>query len=157
EDCPTDANGIDPPGEDPEDDSAFVLPIGGTQVAGTKYEVVYPQGVGVPVLSPDMVLIINPHFTNPFQPPQKVYGEGWLNLEFYKDGETKAILDGIFAINYQDLFVEPYQTRTISRIWSPHRILGGAPTDAAVFQLFGHMHKRATEFQIDYVRGGHCS
>jgi hypothetical protein len=29
--------------------------------------------------------------------------------------------------------------------------------DAAVFQLFGHMHKRGKLFQIDYVKGGHCS
>src|SRR5205823_6320547 len=64
---------------------------------------------------------------------------------------------GIFAINFGDLFVEPYQTRTISRVWQPRSILGGAATDAAIFQLFGHMHKRATEFQIDYVKGGACS
>ena len=67
------------------------------------------------------------------------------------------MLDGIFAINYRGLFVEPYQTRTISRIWQPHSILGSGPVDAAIFQLFGHMHKRATEFQIDYVHGGSCS
>ena len=156
-DCPSDADGIDDPNDPNDDDSALVLPIGGTQVAGTRYEVVYPEGVGIPVLGPDSVLIINPHFTNPFQPPQPVYGEGWLNLDFYKAGEMKAVLDGIFAINYGDLFVEPYQTRTISRIWKPRSILGGGSVDAAVFQLFGHMHKRATEFQIDYVRGGHCS
>jgi hypothetical protein len=158
EDCPIDADGIDDKDDPNDNDSAFVLPIGGTQVAGTRYEVKYPEGVGVPVLGPNMVLIINPHFTNPFQPPQEgVYGEGWLNLEFYKQDELKAQLDGIFAINYADLFVEPYQTRTISRIWQPVKILGRTPTDAAVFQLFGHMHKRATEFIIDYVRGGHCS
>ena len=155
-DCPTDANGIDPPGTDPEDDSALVLPIGGTQVAGTRYEVAYPQGVGIPVLTKDTVLIINPHFTNPFQPPQPIYGEGWLNLEFYKQGESKATLDGIFAINYGDLFVEPFETRTISRVWKPRSILGGDGADAAVFQLFGHMHKRATEFTIDFVSGGTC-
>jgi len=156
-DCPQDADGIDDPNDDTCDDNAFVLPIGGTQVAGTRYEVKYPEGVGVPVLGANMVLIINPHFTNPFQPAQTVYGEGWLNLEFYKKDELKAQLDGIFVINFGDLFVEPYKTRTISRIWKPRKILGGSPTDAAIFQLFGHMHKRATEFQIDYVRGGHCS
>jgi hypothetical protein len=156
-DCPTDADGIDDPNDPNDNDDALVLPIGGTQVAGTRYEVKYPEGVGIPVLGPNSVLIINPHFTNPFQPPQPVYGEGWLNLDFYKAGELKAVLDGIFAINYGDLFVEPYQTRTIHRIWKPRSILGGGSVDAAVFQLFGHMHKRATEFQIDYVRGGHCS
>ena len=94
-------------------------PIGGTQVAGTRYEVKYPEGVGIPVLSPDTVLIANLHYTNPFQPPQPIYGESWLNMYFYKPGEFKVILDGIFAINFGDLFVEPYQTRTISRIWKP--------------------------------------
>ena len=156
-DCPKDADGIDDPNDPTDDDSAIVIPIGGTQVAGTRYEVNYPQGVGIPILTPNTVLIINPHFTNPFQPAQPVYGEGWLNLNFYKEGENKAVLDGIFAINFADLFVEPYQTRSISRIWKPRSILGGGDADAAIFQLFGHMHKRATEFQIDYVRGGHCS
>ncbi len=141
----------------PPDAGQFTIPIGGTQVAGTKYEVDYPEGVGVPTLTDQTVLIVNPHFTNPFQPPQETYGEAWLNLSFYKPGEFKAVLDGIFAINFADLFVEPYQTRTISRIWQPKSILGGALTDAAIFQLFGHMHKRATDFQIDYVRGGQCS
>jgi len=156
-DCPPDADGIDLPNNPDDDYSAIVIPIGGTQVAGTEYEVTYPAGVGVPILTPDTVLIINPHYTNPFQPPQETYGETWLNLSFYKQGEFKAVLDGIFAINYGDLFVEPYQTRTISRVWQPRSILGGAVTDAAIFQLFGHMHKRATEFQIDYVKGGACS
>jgi hypothetical protein len=156
-DCPPDADGIDDPNDPTDDDNAIVLPIGGTQVAGTRYQVDYPQGVGIPILGPDSVLIVNPHFTNPFQPAQETYGEAWLNLTFYKQGEFKALLDGIFAINFGDLFVEPYQTRTISRVWNPRSILGGAPADAAVFQLFGHMHKRATEFQIDYVRGGTCS
>jgi hypothetical protein len=141
----------------PSDSGQFTIPIGGTQVAGTKYEVDYPEGVGIPTLTDSTVLIVNPHFTNPFQPPQETYGEAWLNLSFYKPGEFKAVLDGIFAINFSDLFVEPYQTRTISRIWTPRSILGGGATDAAIFQLFGHMHKRATEFQIDYVRGGSCS
>src|SRR5262249_13078942 len=47
-DCPD-----DPPG------TALQLPIGGTQVGGTRYEVKYPEGVGIPVLGPDMVLIAN--------------------------------------------------------------------------------------------------
>jgi hypothetical protein len=141
----------------PSDSGQFTIPIGGTQVAGTKYEVDYPEGVGVPVLGENSVLIVNPHFTNPFQPPQETYGEAWLNLSFYKPGEFKVVLDGIFAINYADLFVEPYQTRTMSRVWQPHSILGNTAVDAAIFQLFGHMHKRATEFTIDYVRGGACS
>src|SRR5262249_6345863 len=72
-------------------------------------------------------------------------------------GGFKAVLDGIFAINYRDLFVEPFQSRTISAIWQPRNIISRAPTDAAIFQLFGHMHKRGTLFQIDYVKGGHCS
>jgi hypothetical protein len=42
-------------------------------------------------------------------------------------------------------------------VWQPHSILGGGAVDAALFQLFGHMHKRATAFQIDYVHGGACS
>ncbi len=158
-DCPIDADGIDDPNNPADDDNAIVIPIGGTQVAGTRYEVDYPFGVGIPILTPNTVLIVNPHFTNPFQPPQPIYGEAWLNLLFYKQGEYKVTLDGIFAINYGDLFVEPYQTRTISRVWQPRSILGGTPggVDADIFQLFGHMHKRATEFQIDYVRGGSCS
>lgn len=138
-------------------DSFNMLPIGGTQVAGTRYEVKYPQGVGIPILSERTVLIINPHFTNPFLPAQDTYGEAWLNLYFYHPGEAKAILDGIFAINAGDLFVEPFQTRTISRIWSPRSLLGRAPVDASIFQLFGHMHKRGTEFRIDYVKGGACA
>jgi hypothetical protein len=145
-DCPQ-----DPPG------TALQLPIGGTQVAGTRYEVNYPEGVGIPVLSPNMVLIANLHYTNPFQPPQPIHGESWLNIYFHRPGEFKALLDGIFGINFSDLFVEPYQTRTISRVWSPVGLLDRQPHDAAVFQLFGHMHKRGTAFQIDILRGGHCS
>jgi hypothetical protein len=156
-DCPADADGIDLPDNPDDDDSALVIPIGGTQVAGTRYEVNYPAGVGIPILTPETVLIVNPHYTNPFQPAQEIYGEAWLNLLFHKQGEFKVVLDGIFAINFSDLFVEPYQTRTISRVWVPRGLLTGGDTDAAVFQLFGHMHKRATEFQIDYVRGGSCS
>jgi hypothetical protein len=141
----------------PSDAGTFTIPIGGTQVAGTRYEVTYPEGVGIPVLTDNSVIIVNPHFTNPFQPPQETYGEAWLNISFYKPNEFKVVLDGIFAINFGDLFVEPYETRTISRVWQPRSILGGANVDAEVFQLFGHMHKRATEFTIDYVRGGSCS
>jgi hypothetical protein len=80
-----------------------------------------------------------------------------VNLYFYAPGEFKAILDGIFAINSADLLVEPYQSRTISAIWHPRNILTRTPEDAALFQLFGHMHKRGTLFQIDYVKGGQCS
>src|SRR5262245_42579429 len=159
-DCPVDADGIDDPNDPSDDDNALVLPIGGTQVAGTRYDVKYPEGVGVPILGPNSVLIVNPHFTNPFQPPQKTYGEAWLNLTFYKQGEFKVLLDGIFGINFAGLFVEPYETKTMSRIWRPCPILGGCAlgvVDAAVFELFGHMHKRGTEFQIDYLRGGKCS
>ena len=145
------------PGDCPADSGDFLLPIGGTQVAGTRYEVQYPSGVGIPTLGKNVVLIVNEHYTNPFQPAQPIYGEAWLNLYFYKPGEFKALLDGIFAINYRDLFVEPYTSRTISAIWQPRSILTRAPADAAVFQLFGHMHKRGTLFQIDYVRDGHCS
>src|SRR5262245_54032731 len=144
-DCPADAA------------SALLLPIGGTQVAGTRYEVTYPTGVGVPVLGSNAVLIVNEHYTNPFQPPQPIYGEAWLNLYLYHAGEFKAVLDGIFAINSSDLLVEPYQSRTISSIWKPRNILTRASEDAALFQLFGHMHKRGTLFQIDYVKGGACS
>jgi hypothetical protein len=143
QDCPPDAN--------------RTIPIGGTQVAGTRYEVNYPEGVGIPVLQPNQVLIANLHYNNPFQPAQEIFGEAWLNLEFYKPNEFKAILDGIFAVNVADLFVEPYETRTISRMWMPTGLLSRGSTDAAVFQLFGHMHKRGTEFQIDVVRGGTCS
>jgi hypothetical protein len=147
----------DNPGDCPETTRGVMLPIGGTQVAGVRYDVSYPQGVGIPVLSTSMVLIVDSHFTNPFQPPQPIYGESWLNIYFYKYGEFQALLDGIFAINFGDLFVEPYETRTISRVWQPVGLLSRLPADAAVFQLFGHMHKRGTEFQIDVLRGGHCS
>ncbi|HEV7734742.1 MAG TPA: hypothetical protein VGR62_21395 [Candidatus Binatia bacterium] len=145
------------PQDCPSDAGTFTIPIGGTQVAGTRYDVVYPQGVGIPVLSQRMVLIANLHYTNPFQPAQPIYGESWLNMYLYKPKEAKAILDGIFAINFGDLFVEPYQSRTISRVWRPRGLLGGGVVDAAVFNLFGHMHKRGSQFQIDILRGGHCS
>jgi hypothetical protein len=141
----------------PPDANDWTLPIGGTQVAGTHYTVDYPEGVGLPVLSPGTVIIANLHYTNPFQPPQPTYGEAWINMSFYKPGEFKALLDGVFAVNYQDLLVEPYESKTMSRIWRPRSILNGQPADAAVFQLFGHMHKRSDLFDIDFVRDGSCS
>lgn len=144
QDCPPDA-----------EDTTIV--VGGTQVAGTRYDVVYPQGVGLPVFGANMVLIANLHYTNPFQPAQPIYAESWLNLHFYQPNEFKVLLDGIFALNVGDLFVEPYQSRTISRMWRPRGLVSGGITDAAVFNLFGHMHKRGTEFKIDIVRGGACS
>src|SRR5262249_29066116 len=128
--------------------------IGGTQVAGTRYVVQYPEGVGLPILSNNAVLIANLHYTNPFQPQQEIYGEGWLNLYFYKANEMKAVLDGIFAINSRDLIVEPYETKTISRVWHPRSFLDRKPVDAAVFQLFGHMHKRGKLFTIDFIGAG---
>jgi hypothetical protein len=145
------------PNDCPPDAGRTTIPVGGTQVAGTRYEVRYPAGVGIPALTPDTVIVANLHYTNPFQPPQPIYGESWLNLYFYKPNEYKVLLDGIFAINAGDLFVEPFTSRTISRIWKPRDFLTGAPVDASVFQLFGHMHKRGTLFQIDYVRDGTCS
>ncbi len=145
------------PDDCPDDAGEFTIPIGGTQVAGTRYDVKYPAGVGVPVLAPNMVLIANLHYTNPFRPAQEIYGESWLNMYFHRPGEIKAILDGIFAINYWDLFVEPYESKTISRVWMPRALVSGQGADAAVFQLFGHMHKRGTYFQIDHLTGGHCS
>jgi hypothetical protein len=148
------------PADCPPDTGESLLPIGGTQVAGVRYEVNYPQGVGLPILllSENIVLIADVHYTNPFQPPQpQVYGEAWLNLHFYNPGEAKVLLDGIFAINFQDLVVEPFESKTFSRIWQPRSILTRSPVDAAVFQLFGHMHKRGELFQIDYVKGGKCS
>ena len=144
------------PGDCPAD-AGTKLPMGGTQVAGTSYQVNYPEGVGLPILSPNSVIVANLHYTNPFSPPQDIYGEAWLNLNFYKPGEFKALLDGIFAINYQDLLVEPFEAKTMSRIWQPRSILTGQAVDAAVFQLFGHMHKRGTLFDIDFVRDGACS
>jgi len=145
------------PGDCPPDSEQSRFPIGGTQVAGTRYVVSYPDGVGIPVLSDKAVLIANLHYTNPFQPAQEIYGEAWLNFEFYRPKEFKVLLDGIFAVNLRDLFVEPFETRTISRIWQPSGLVVRAPTDAAVFQLFGHMHKRGELFQIDFVKGGACS
>ncbi len=146
------ANCVNP--EDcPEDNGQYLLPIGGTQVAGTHYEVDYPEGVGIPLLGSSPVIIVNNHFTNPFVPPQDIYGETWVNLEFYQPKEFKALLDGIFAINARDLLVEPYETRTISALWHPHGLLSPGGVDAAVFQLFGHMHKRGIEFTIDLVDG----
>jgi hypothetical protein len=140
------------PGECPEDSGQLQIAVGGTQVAGTRYVVSYPPGVGLPLLGgPNGVLIANLHYTNPFQPPQDIYGEAWLNMYFHQPGEFKAILDGIFAINSQDLIVEPYTSKTIQRYWRPRSFLGGGETDAAVFQLFGHMHKRGREFDIDYL------
>jgi hypothetical protein len=144
------------PGDCPAD-SERILPIGGTQVAGTRYEVAYPQGVGIPLLGLNPVIIINEHYTNPFQPPQPIYGEAWLNIYFYPPGQFRAVLDGIFAVNAVDLIVEPYETRTISQIWQPRNILTRESVDAAVFQLFGHMHKRGQLFQIDFVKDGKCS
>jgi len=137
-------------------DGGTILPIGGTQVAGTRYQVFYPQGVGIPVLGADSVIIANLHYTNPFQPPQPVYSEAWLNLYFHQPGEFLALLDGIFAIGFNDLIVEPYETRVMDTIWQPRGLITGR-ADAAVFQLFGHMHKRGTRFQIDLVSGGTCS
>jgi hypothetical protein len=131
-------------------------------VAGIRYDVNYPSGVGLPIINRDTVLIVNLHYTNPFLPAQEIYGEAWLNLHFAAPGEVKAFLDGIFAIGYAELVVEPYETKTMSSIWQPESVLnsivGGDPfIDAAVFQIFGHMHKRGTLFQADYVRGGSCS
>jgi len=143
--------------EDCPSDNRAQIPIGGTQVAGTRYVVDYPDGVGIPMLSEDMAIIVNLHYTNPFLPAQDIYGEAWLNFYFHKPNEFKAILDGIFAVNYRDLVIEPFETRTISSIWQPSGILSGGNVDAAVFQLFGHMHKRGDTFQIDYIRDGKCS
>jgi hypothetical protein len=151
ESCTTNADcGECPP------DGRQILPIGGTQVAGTRYQVLYPQGVGIPVLNPKAVVIANLHYTNPFQPPQPIYSEAWLNLYWHQPGEFKALLDGIFAIGFNDLVVEPYETRIMDTIWQPRGLITGR-ADAAVFQLFGHMHKRGTRFQIDLVSGGACS
>lgn len=137
-------------------DGRQILPIGGTQVAGTRYQVFYPEGVGIPVLNQNSVIIANLHYTNPFQPPQPIYSEAWLNLYFHKPGQFKAILDGIFAIGFNDLLVEPYERRIMDSVWRPRGLVSGE-SDAAVFQLFGHMHKRGIRFQIDLVRGGSCS
>jgi hypothetical protein len=145
------------PGQCPPDNGQFLLPVGGTQVAGTRYEVSYPQGIGFPVLSKDAVIIANLHYTNPFRPAQEIHAEAWINLEFAKPGEFKGLLDGIFAIGYRNLFVEPFRTRTMSQIWQPRGLLSRQPVDAAVFQLFGHMHKRGKEFKVDFVKGGSCS
>jgi hypothetical protein len=137
----------------PEDSGGLQIPIGGTQVAGTAYQVNYPEGVGLPFLgsTDNVVFIANSHYTNPFQPPQPIYGEAWLNLRVHKPGEFKVVLNGIFAINSNDLIVEPYQTKTINRVWKPRNFIGGGAVDAAIFQLFGHMHKRGRVFDINLV------
>ncbi len=137
-------------------DGRQLLPIGGTQVAGTRYQVFYPDGVGIPVLGPDSVILANLHYTNPFQPAQPIYAEAWLNIYFHKPGGFKVLLDGIFAIGFNDLVVQPYEDRVMSTIWRPRGLITGN-TDAAVFQLFGHMHKRGVQFTIDLVKGGSCS
>jgi hypothetical protein len=142
------------PGDCPAD-GYLKIPMGGTQVAGTRYDVVYPNGVGVPLLGSDPVIIANLHYTNPFQPQQPVYSEAWINLYFHQPGEFKAVLDGVFAINFPR--VEPYQRRTMSRIWQPRGLITRQPVDAAIFNLFGHMHKRGIEFTIDYLKGAQCS
>jgi hypothetical protein len=140
------------PGDCPSDSGSNQIPVGGTQVAGTAYQVNYPPGVGLPILNPGRaVFIANLHFTNPFQPPQEIYSEAWINVYVHRPNEAKAILDGIFAINSADLVVEPYTTKTISQVWKPRSILSRSAADAAVFQLFGHMHKRGRAFTIDFV------
>ncbi len=144
------------PGDCPADSGGKQIPMGGTQVAGTRYTVEYPPHVALPLLvnftNPDVapVIIANLHYTNPFIPAQDIYGEAWINLYFQELNEFKVILDGIFAIN-AGFAVEPYQTQTVTRDWRPRGILSPDFIDAAVFQLFGHMHKRATEFTIDFV------
>ncbi len=147
------------PGDCPNDTGFNLIPFGGTQVAGTQYNVTYPEGVGLPptLLSQETVIIANLHYTNPFQPRQPIYGEAWLNFRLHKPGEFKALIDGVFAINFNDLIVEPFETKTMSAVWQPRSLLFRTNIDAAVFQLFGHMHKRGTMFQIDVVRGGECS
>jgi len=140
------------PGDCPEDSTELQFTIGGTQVAGTAYQVNYPPGVGLPILNArNAVLIANLHYTNTFQPPQPIYGEAWINLYMHEPDGFKVILDGIFGINFGDLVVEPHQTKTISRLWRPRSFLTRDIVDAAVFQLFGHMHKRGREFRIDFV------
>jgi hypothetical protein len=139
------------PADCPADTDSAQFPIGGTQVAGTEYQVEYPAGLGVPLLGEETVIVANVHYTNPFLPAQRIYGESWINFEFYEVDEMKAVLDGIFAINSRDLIVEPYETKTISRVWTPRSFLTREPTDAAIFQLFGHMHKRGRLFTIDLV------
>jgi hypothetical protein len=146
------AGNCDNSGDCPRDSGGLLIPIGGTQVAGTAYEVDYPEGVGIPLIG--SVIVANLHYQNPFLPRQQIYGESWINLYFYGAGEHKVILDGVFAINAQDLLVEPYTERTITRIWRPRGLITGGAPDAAVFQLFGHMHKRATEFTIHFVTEG---
>ena len=153
----------DNPDDCPPDAGGNLIPIGGTQVAGTRYEVKYPEGVGIPpnLLSdllgnPPGVIIANLHYQNPFLPAQDLYGEAWLNFMFHKPGEYQVLLDGVFAINFADLKVEPFESRTISRIWQPRSLIFRRNVDAAVFQLFGHMHARGTLFQIDVVKGAKC-
>jgi hypothetical protein len=143
------AGNCENPGDCPTDGGGLLIPIGGTQVAGTAYEVTYPAGVGIPMVG--SVIVANLHYQNPFLPRQQIHGESWINLYFYDEGEYKVTLDGVFAINAADLLVEPYTERTITRIWRPRGLLTGGSPDAAVFQLFGHMHKRATEFTIHFV------
>ena len=128
------------------------IAIGGTQVAGTRYVVDYPPGVGLPILGRENAV----HHRQPalHQPVPAAAGHLRRGLDqplLPQAREFKVILDGIFAINSQDLIVEPYTTKTIHRLWRPRSFLGGAATDAAVFQLFGHMHKRGREFDIDLV------
>ncbi len=140
------------PGDCPED-SWNKIPIGGTQVAGTRYIVNYPKGVGLPILRP--VIIANLHYTNPFQPQQEIYGEAWINLYVHEPGEAKVVLDGIFGIAAP--FVEPFQTAVTTGKWKPRNIITRNPVDAAVFQLFGHMHKRGREFTVDVVQRDTCT
>jgi hypothetical protein len=154
------------PEDCPPDAGSNLLAIGGTQVAGTRYEVTYPEGVFLPptILSRDTVIIANLHYTNPFLPAQPIYGEAWLNFNFYGPGENRVVLDGMFALNVRDLIVEPYESKTMSEIWHPHSFLlegilnlDFVPVDAAVFNMFGHMHKRGTLFQVDFLKDGKCS
>lgn len=138
------------PGDCPPDTGERVV-IGGSQVAGVDYVVEYPEGAGIPILGDQPVIIINAHYQNPFSPPQPTFGEVWANLEFFEPGEIQVIINGITDIAYDDLVVEPWETRSTSKLWYPRSILDGQPADVAIFELFGHMHKRGISFTIDLV------
>jgi hypothetical protein len=87
------------------EDAGNILPIGGTQVAGTRYEVTYPQGVGIPLLGQHPVIIVNEH-TRTRPAAAGHLREGGSTSTYTR--QFRAILDGIFAVNSADLLVEPY-------------------------------------------------
>jgi hypothetical protein len=145
------------PEDCPPDAGSFMLPIGISPPASNRYTLEYPQGAGLPVLSHQSVLVATLQYTNGFQPAQEISAEAWVNLLMYGPTQFAALVDGVFGVNFAELLVEPYATRTISQMWRPRSTFSRQPVDAAVFELFPVMHRRGTAFHVERVRGGTCA